>query len=42
MCELLGDGKQRDQVETLGYLFYVSDKNKAKELNYFCLLYTSL
>ena len=34
MCELLGDGKQRDQVETLGYLFYVSDKNKAKELNY--------
>lgn len=21
MCELLGDGKQRDQVETLGYLF---------------------
>ncbi len=30
MCELLGDGKQRDQVETLGYLFYVSDKEKAK------------
>ena len=29
MCELLGDGKQRDQVETLGYLFYVSDKSKA-------------
>lgn len=29
MCELLGDGKQRDQVETLGYLFYVSDKAKA-------------
>lgn len=29
MCELLGDGKQRDQVETLGYLFYVSDKKKA-------------
>lgn len=28
MCELLGDGKQRDQVETLGYLFYVSDKDK--------------
>ncbi len=24
----------RDKVETLGYLFYVSDKNKAKELNY--------
>ena len=34
MCELLGDGKQRDRVETLGYLFYVSDKEKAKELNY--------
>lgn len=31
MCELLGDGKQRDQVETLGYLFYVSDKEKAKD-----------
>lgn len=29
MCELLGDGKQRDKVETLGYLFYVSDKGKA-------------
>lgn len=29
VCELLGDEKQRDQVETLGYLFYVSDKNKA-------------
>lgn len=29
MCELLGDGKQRDRVETLGYLFYVSDKSKA-------------
>lgn len=29
MCELLGDGKQRDKVETLGYLFYVSDKAKA-------------
>ena len=28
MCELLGDGKQRDRVETLGYLFYVSDKKK--------------
>lgn len=30
MCELLGDGRQRDRVETLGYLFYVSDKEKAK------------
>lgn len=29
VCELLGDGKQRDKVETLGYLFYVSDKEKA-------------
>lgn len=29
MCELLGEGKQRAQVETLGYLFYVSDKDKA-------------
>ena len=29
MCELLGDGKQRDKVETLGYLFYISDKEKA-------------
>ncbi len=34
MCELLGDGKQRDKVETLGYLFYVSDKEKAKGLDY--------
>lgn len=31
MCELLGDGKQRDKIETLGYLFYVSDKEKAKD-----------
>lgn len=29
MCELLGEGKQRDRVETLGYLFYVSNKEKA-------------
>ena len=28
VCELLAEGKQRDQVEVLGYLFYVSDKNK--------------
>lgn len=34
MCELLGDGKQRDKVETLGYLFYVSDKAKAADLPY--------
>lgn len=30
LCELLGDGRQRDKIETLGYLFYVSDKEKAK------------
>ncbi len=29
MCELLGNGKQRDKIETLGYLFYISDKKKA-------------
>lgn len=34
VCELLGDGKQRDKIETLGYLFYVSDKNKAVSLPY--------
>ena len=34
MCELLGDEKQRDRVETLGYLFYVSDKKKAPGLEY--------
>jgi len=34
MCELLGDGKQRDRVEMLGYLFYVSDKAKAPDLPY--------
>ncbi len=34
MCELLGEGKQRDKVETLGYLFYVSDKEKAKHMSY--------
>ena len=34
MCDLLGDGKQRDKVETLGYLFYVSDKGKAQDLPY--------
>lgn len=34
VCELLGDGKQRDKIETLGYLFYVSDKNKAPKLPY--------
>jgi len=26
VCALLGDGQQRDQVEMLGYLFYVGDR----------------
>ncbi len=34
MCELLGNGRQRDRVEMLGYLFYVSDKAKAPQLPY--------
>lgn len=28
MCQLLGEGRQRSEVEVLGYLFYVSDKGK--------------
>ena len=28
LCQLLGEGRQRDKVEVLGYLFYVSDKAK--------------
>lgn len=28
VCSLLGGGKQRDEVTVLGYLFYVSDKDK--------------
>lgn len=28
MCQLLGEGQQRTEVEMLGYMFYVSDKNK--------------
>ena len=28
MCELLGEGQQRKEVEMLGYLFYVSDKSR--------------
>lgn len=28
VCELLGDGKQRDEIEILGYLFYISDARK--------------
>ncbi|MBQ7486278.1 MAG: glucarate dehydratase, partial [Clostridia bacterium] len=36
MCQLLGEGQQRDEVEVLGYLFYVSDKQKtpAGEMQY--------
>ncbi|MES2259918.1 MAG: glucarate dehydratase [Pseudomonadota bacterium] len=32
-CALLGDGQQRDQVEVLGYLFYVGDR-AATDLEY--------
>ena len=28
MAELLGEGAQRDKVEMLGYMFYISDKKK--------------
>jgi glucarate dehydratase len=28
VASLLGDGKQRDAVRVLGYLFYIADKNK--------------
>ncbi|MGA5654663.1 glucarate dehydratase [Rahnella contaminans] len=28
VASLLGDGQQRDEVEMLGYLFYVGDRNK--------------
>ncbi len=28
VAALLGEGQQRDAVETLGYLFYIGDKNK--------------
>ncbi len=28
VCELLGEGKQRDKVEMLGYLFFIGDRNK--------------
>ncbi|MCI8697618.1 MAG: glucarate dehydratase [Oscillospiraceae bacterium] len=36
MCQLLGEGRQREEVEVLGYLFYVSDKGKvpAGEMQY--------
>jgi glucarate dehydratase len=33
VCALLGDGQQRDQVEMLGYLFYVGDRG-ATDLAY--------
>ncbi|WP_208279201.1 enolase C-terminal domain-like protein [Massilia oculi] len=35
VADLLGDGRQRDQVEMLGYLFYVGDR-KATDLPYAC------
>ena len=28
VCELLGEGQQRDKVRMLGYLFFVGDRNK--------------
>lgn len=28
VCSLIGEGKLRDEVEVLGYLFYIADKNK--------------
>ncbi len=28
VCELLGEGRQRDQVEMLGYLFFVGDRER--------------
>jgi len=28
VCALLGNGQQRKEVETLGYLFYISDRNR--------------
>ncbi len=34
MCALMGSGQQRDEVRMLGYLFYISDQNKAKDLGY--------
>ena len=36
MCQLLGEGRQREEVAVLGYLFYVSDKDKvpAGEMQY--------
>lgn len=28
VCELLGEGRQRDEVDVLGYLFYVGDRQR--------------
>lgn len=28
MCDIIGEGRQRDSVEMLGYLFYIADSNK--------------
>jgi glucarate dehydratase len=28
LCALLGEGQQRDAIRTLGYLFYIGDRNK--------------
>jgi len=28
VCELLGEGRQRNAVQTLGYLFYIGDRNR--------------
>lgn len=28
LCSLIGEGKQRSEIDILGYLFYVSDRNK--------------
>ncbi|MDN7177875.1 glucarate dehydratase [Caballeronia sp. SEWSISQ10-4 2] len=35
VAALLGEGQQRDEVEMLGYLFYIGDKNKT-DLSYSC------
>lgn len=44
VCELLGDGQQRDMVRMLGYLFFVGDRKKtdlpyASELDSDCAWY---
>lgn len=33
MCDIIGEGRQRDSVEMLGYLFYIADSKKT-DLNY--------